>query len=213
MSRKSRSTCSERPIRQRHFAQSGQITFAKEILRGPFRTFPEIHLPFGEARPQLIGGKIDQHDFVGQIEDRIGHRFLNRDTANLPNGIAAARDMLNVQRCINVDPGVQQLENVLIPFRMPRTGCVGMRELVNDRNTGMPRQNCVEIHFAQFRAAVFKLQTRHDGQTFEQCFGFFAPVRFNDANDDFAALLIVSAALLAASHRFCPRLATYRRRS
>ena len=39
---------------QRHFAQSGEVAFSKEIFRRPLRALAEIHFSFGQACAQLL---------------------------------------------------------------------------------------------------------------------------------------------------------------
>ena len=53
----------------------------------------------------------------------------------------------------------------------------------------MPRENGIEIHLLERCPAILDLRSRHDRHAFGQRFGFFAPVRFDDADDDFGALL------------------------
>ena len=65
--------------------------------------------------------------------------------------------MLNVERGVNIDARIQQLEHVLITFWMTRTRRVRVRELINHRKSGMPGENGIEIHFGQLRAAIFNL--------------------------------------------------------
>jgi hypothetical protein len=133
----------------------------------PFGPFAEIHLAFGQPRQQLFRRQINKNDFVGQIEDRIGNSFTDWRACDLANRVAATADMLNIERRINVDPCIEQLENVLVPFGMTRARRVRVRELVNHRKSGMPGENRVEIHFREGGAAIFDLETRDDRHSLE----------------------------------------------
>ena len=99
--------------------------------------------------------------------------------------------MLNVKRCINIDARIQQLEHVLITFWMTRAWCVGVRQLINHREFRMPREDRVQIHFGQRRAAIFNLDARHDWHSFDQSLGFFASMRFDNAHHYFAAFRLL----------------------
>ena len=88
-------------------------------------------------------------------------------------------------------PGIEQLEHVLITLWMTRARRIRVRELIDNRESGMPGQDGVEIHFVERGAAIFDLRARHDRHPFEQRFRLLAPVRFDDADHDFAALLLL----------------------
>ncbi len=173
---------------QRHFAQRCQVALAEKILRGPFCAFTEINFSVSQPRQQLFWRQIDKNDLVGQIENRIGNSFTDRRACDLTNRVAATADVLNVERGVNIDARIQQLEHILITFWMMRTRRVRVREFINNRKSGMPGENRIQIHFSQRRAAIFNLHTRHDWHSFEQCLRFFAPMRFDNANYDFASL-------------------------
>ena len=55
--------------------------------------------------------------------------------------------MLDVERSVNIDASIEQLEHVLVAFRMPRSRRIGVRELIDHRQARMPCQDGVEIHF------------------------------------------------------------------
>ena len=52
---------------------------------------------------------------------------MNGGAANLVDRVAPAGDVLDVQRSVNVDAGIEQLEDILVTFRMTRAGRVRMR--------------------------------------------------------------------------------------
>ena len=171
---------------QRHFAQRRQIALAKEILRGPGSAFSQVNFSFTQPRAQLFGSQIDQDYFIRQINNRVGNGFANGNTGDLPDGIAAAGDMLDIESGVNIDAGIEKFENVLVTFRMARSRRVRMGKLIDHGKPGMPCQDGVEIHFRQARSAILDLGPRHDRHAFEQRLRFLATVRFNNPNDDLA---------------------------
>ena len=134
---------------QRHFAQGGEIAFPEKILRGPLRAFAEINFSFSQTGAQLLRREIDENDLVGEIENRIGNRFADRRAGDLTNRVAAAGDVLDVERGVNIDARIEQFEHVLVTFRMPRTRRVRVREFIHHRESGMPGENGIEIHLAR----------------------------------------------------------------
>ena len=142
---------------QRHFAQSCKVAFPEKILRGPFCAFTEINFSVSQPRQQLFWRQIDKNDLVGQIENRIGNSFTDRRACDLTNRVAATANVLYVERGLNVDPSVEQLEHVLITFWMTRARSVGVRQLIHDREPRMPSKNRIQIHLGQRSAAIFNL--------------------------------------------------------
>ena len=108
---------------------------------------------------------------------------------DLAHSVAAAGDVLNVERRVNVDAGIEQLEHVLVTFRMTRARRVRVREFIDNRETGMPGEDRIEIHLLELRSAIVNLRARHDWHAFGQRFGFLAAVRFDNADHDLDALL------------------------
>ena len=97
--------------------------------------------------------------------------------------------MLHVKCRVNIDAGIEQFEHVLITLRMTRSRRVCMRKFIDNGETGMPCENCIEIHFAERRSAIFNLRTRHDRHSFGERLGFFTSVRLDNANHHFRTLL------------------------
>ena len=135
----------------------------------------------------MVRRQIEKNDFVGEIENRIGNRFTDRRACDLTNRVAATADVLNVKRGINIDSGIEQLEHILITFRMTRAGRVGVRQLINNCEFRMPGEDGVEIHLLELCSAIFDLRARHDRHSFQQRFGFLASVRFHYSDHHLAS--------------------------
>src|SRR5262249_31338066 len=161
-------------------AESGEIAFSEKIFRRGDGAIREIHLALRQAGAELLGSEINEHDLVGRIENRIGNGFPNDDAGDLLNGVATAFDMLDVDGRENVDAGVEQFEDILVAFRVQRSGRVGVRQLIDYRNLRTPEQNRVEVQFSESRAAIFQLSPGHDRQTFKQSFGLDTAMGFDN---------------------------------
>ena len=97
------------------------------------------------------------HDFVGLVEERVGHGLPDADAGDAADHIVQALDVLDVERREHVDARRQQLVDVLPALRVPRSGDVGMRELVDqDRATDGACQRRVEIELGQPLALVLE---------------------------------------------------------
>ena len=62
-----------------------------------------------------------------------------------------------------------------------------MGQLVDKHNFGAPRQDGVHIHFLEHGALIVDLLARHGFQLFGEILHAFAPVRFDDTDDDILA--------------------------
>ena len=87
---------------QRKLTQRDQIALAKEIANGVLGLLRHIHLAIAHAVEQLFRGKIDERDFVGEIEDAIGHGLPDPNTGDLPDDIVETFQMLDVDGRVDV---------------------------------------------------------------------------------------------------------------
>ncbi len=83
--------------------------------------------------------------------------------------------MLDVDSRPDIDAGIEKLLNVLPALGVPRSRLtpddVGVSELIDDENGGMPFQCGVEIKLAAYDAAIGDRQEGQLLQTFEQPLG------------------------------------------
>src|SRR5207253_1276870 len=63
-------------------------------------------------------------------------------------------EVLDVQRRDDVDSRIEQLLDVLPPLLVPGPGNVRVRQLVDQRDVGMTRDNRVDVHLLELGAAV-----------------------------------------------------------
>src|ERR1019366_9986202 len=64
---------------------------------------------------------------------------------------------------------------------------VRVRQLVDERDSGISRQDGVNIHFSEHRALIFELFARNDFQPIRELRGGGSPVRLHDADYDILA--------------------------
>lgn len=79
--------------------------------------------------------------------------------------------MLNIDGGVHIDPGAQQLFNVLIALDMAAALCIGMGQLIYQDELGLAGQSGVQIEFPQGDALVGYDQGRKALQTFHQFHG------------------------------------------
>ena len=128
---------------------------------------------------------------LSMIEVR--HRLAHADAGDLRDDIVQAFDVLDVERCIDIDAGGDQLLDVHVALGMAAAWCVGVRQFIDQRELRAAGQQCIEIHFRQRAPTVFDRTARDDLHAVEQRLGFASPVRLDHANDDIDAFLIARA--------------------
>ncbi|MNQ69347.1 hypothetical protein D3C85_839380 [compost metagenome] len=173
---------------QRQFAQRDQISLAKEILRGVAGLLGQIDLAFLQAAQQLVGGQVHEHDFIGCVEDLVGHRLPDTHARDAADRLVQAVQVLHVQRGPDVDAGRQQFLDVLPALGMARARRVGMGQFVHQHQVWTPQQGAVQVEFLQHMAAIGDILEREDRQSFEQCRGFAAAMGLDDAGQHVDAL-------------------------
>ena len=172
---------------QRELAQRHEVALAEEVARGALDLLGQVDLARLEAREQLVGRNVDQHHLVGLVEERVGHGFPDADAGDAADDVVQALEMLDVERREHVDAGGQQLVDVLPALGVARAGRVGVRELVDQDQRGLPRQRGVEIEFLDRCALDVEHQRRQRLEALEQRRGFVAAVGFEHADDDVPA--------------------------
>ena len=131
---------------------------------------------------QLVGRQVDELDLVRLVEHPVGHRLPDVDAGDLADDVIQALEVLDVHRRQDVDPGVEQLVDVLPALRVARARHVGVRELVDDDERGLARERGVEVELLQLDAAIRHAPAREDLEPFEQGCGLLATVGLDQAD-------------------------------
>ncbi len=107
-----------------------------------------------QARQQLVGRNIDQHDFIGFIEYGIRQGFRDADTGDPADHIVQAFQVLHVDGGEYIDAGIQQFLYVLPALRMTRAGRIRMRQFIDQDQFGMAFQRGIDVELGDRLAAI-----------------------------------------------------------
>ena len=138
-------------LAQRELAQRDQVALPEEVLDGALGLRGQVDLALAQALEQLVGRQIDELDLVGRVEHRVGHGLAHDDAGDLRDDVVQALDVLDVERRVDVDPGVEQLLDVLPALRVPRACGVRVRELVDQEQARLAREGGVEVELLERR--------------------------------------------------------------
>ena len=198
---------------QGELPQGHEIALAEEVRDCAFRGLWQVDLALAQTLQEIVRRQVHQLHFVRLVEEGVGHRFEYADTGDAADHVADALEVLDVERRVDVDAGVEQLLDVLPALGVPAAGGVRVRQLV-DEDQGRVALECgVEVELADRRAAIWNLPGRQDLEILEKGAGFLAAVGLDEPDDDVMAVVAQLPGRLAASRRSCRRRPRRRRRS
>ena len=90
--------------------------------------------------------------------------------------------MLNVDRGNDVDPGPQQVLDVLVAFAVLAVGRVGMRQFIHEGDSRFARDDRIHVHLRERDAVVLREPRRHDLERPDLVGGFGPVMGFNVPN-------------------------------
>ena len=128
---------------------------------------------------------------------------MDRGARDLPDRVRPRLDVLDVEGCEDVDPGLDQLDDILPPLRVARAGGVRVGQLIHEDERGPPGKDRLEVHLGEGDAAVGNLLAGHNGQPRKQRLGFDPAVGLDDTHDGFQPVV----AFLLSSPKHGERLA------
>ncbi len=194
---------------QGQLAQSDQVPLFEEAFDRAARLVRQVDFPLAQALDQVVGGKIDQLDLVGRIEDHVGNRLANDHARDLRHDVVQALQVLNVERGVNVDAGLAQPLDILPALGMRHAGRVGVGQLVDQDQLGMGGERPFEVELLQLRAAVLDRPPGQHVEPHQQGLRLGADMRLEIADQDVDPLF----GHLAAGFEHRIRLADARRRA
>ena len=96
---------------------------------------------------------------------------MNRDLGDLAYRIGAAGKVLHIYGRIDIDPGVEQFDHILITFAVAAAGGIGMGKFINQHQLWPPRKDRIQIHLGQGNAPICQRLARNHRQINQQRFG------------------------------------------
>ena len=150
----------------------------------------------GHAPTQRLGAHVDQLDLVGRSHDLVGNGLALGDAGDALNDVVQRLEVLDVDRRDDGDARVEQLLDVLPALRVPGAGHVGVRELVDQRDLGLAREDRVDVHLLEGLAAVLDDLAGHDLEAVELGDCLRPVVGLDQADDDVGSAAFLAPAAL-----------------
>ena len=140
------------------------------------------------ALAQRLGGDVDELDLVSIVENLVGQGLANRYAGDVLGEVLDRLEVLDVDGGHHVDPGVEDLLDVLVSLGMADARHVGVGELVDEHDLRMPREDRVEVHLLHELPVVLDLEAGDDLEAADRLLGELAAVGLDVADDDVLAL-------------------------
>ena len=186
----------------------------EEVAQRPLR-LPRARRPCPRCSrwSSSSGEQVDQLHLVGAVEDAVGDRLAHAHAGDLRDDVVQALEVLDVERGVDVDAGVEQLLDVVPALRVARARA---RWCARARRPAPARAGARATASRSISSSVAPRYSialpRHDLEAGEQRLGLGAPVRLDDADDDVDAVAHALAAPPGAWRTSCRRRARRRRR-
>ena len=108
---------------------------------------------------------------------------MDADLGEGRDQIVEAFQMLDVERRINVDAGIQQFFDVLIAFVVTASGRVRMRQFIDQHQCRLAMQDRVDIHLVEPMALMIGRLARDDFEALNLGFRLLTSVGFDHPDD------------------------------
>ena len=87
--------------------------------------------------------------------------------------------MLDIDRCVNINSGIQQFLNILITLGVPTSFHIGMGQFVHQNQLRFSLQRTINIKLTESDSPVIHLSNRKLLQAIEQCHCLRSGMGFN----------------------------------
>ncbi|MFT3684756.1 MAG: hypothetical protein QM783_07460 [Phycisphaerales bacterium] len=135
-------------------AQGGEVGFAEEGVGGRGDLLRNVDLAGAEAVEEGVGREVDEFDLVGLFDDCVRDGLADTDAGDLRDDVVERLDVLDVERAVDVDAGVEAGSHVLPAFFVLNARSVGVGELVDHQQLGFASEGGVQVEFAEVCSAV-----------------------------------------------------------
>ncbi len=146
---------------ERELPQRAEVALTEVVRERRVDLLGCVDVAVGHAAPQRLRGLVDELDLVGAPgPPRRGSSRAARCPVICLDHVVHRLEVLDVHRRDHVDARVEQLLDVLPALLVARARHVRVRELVDERDLRLPREDRVDVHLLERRVAVLDAAPR-----------------------------------------------------
>ncbi len=168
---------------QGHLAECNEVAAAKEVCERPLDTLGRVDVAAPHPGNERLRRQVGDDDLVGTVQHPVRHLLANGHAGQRLHTRREAFDVLDVDGRKNVDFVFQQVENIFVTFVEAAAFHICVRKFVDQGNLWMARQNCVDVHLMEDRAAVLDVLAGHLLKFSTRLCRTGPAMRFHDADD------------------------------
>ncbi|EYU02381.1 hypothetical protein PA99_1451 [Pseudomonas aeruginosa PA99] len=172
----------------RQFTQRGEVGLREERIDRRPRLFRHVDLALAQALQQLARRQVDEDDLVGLLQHPVRHRLADLHAGDVADLVVEALQVLDVDRCVDVDSRRQQLLDVLPALGVAAAGNVAVGQFVDQGQRRRVGEETVEVHFLQFHPSILEAAQRLLRHACEEGLGFRPRVGLDHPGAQFHAL-------------------------
>ena len=181
---------------QRELPERREVAGAEIVGERGVDSFGRVDVSAREPVAEGQRGQVDELELVGAADDLVGDRLALLDRGDALDDVVQRVEMLNVEGREDVDPGLEQLVDVLPALLVPRARHVRVRELVDEGDIWLAGEHGVDVHLLEGAAAVLHVLARHDLEVADLGGRLRAAVRLDVGDDDVLAVVAAPPALV-----------------
>ena len=183
-------------LTQREFAQGRQVGLLKEALDRSLSLLGDVDLAPFESPQQFFRCDVHQFEIVGQVEHPVGDCLPHGDAGNLSDHIVEAFDVLDIERRPDINPGFEQLFNILPALFVTTSVSVRVGEFIHKEQVGTASQGRIDRKLPQSDAAIRGFSQGECFEPGQQGLRLHPSVWFDIPDDDIPSLAFRSLGVL-----------------
>ena len=149
---------------ERKLPQPREVLFTERLRQGGVHPLGREHVPVCQPALERLRGHVYELQLIRVPHERVGDRVGRRLARDPLDHVVQRLEVMDVDRRDHVDPGGEELLDVLPTMRVARPGGVRMSELVDHRDLRAASQDGVDVHLLG-RCAIGIAPARRDLQT------------------------------------------------
>jgi hypothetical protein len=116
---------------QSELSKRREVALLEEAAEGLANLVGHVHLALVETLNKFLRGDVNDLYLVGVVDQRVWNRLRNDDAGDLGDDVVEALNVLDIDRCVDVNSLLKQFRDRLPTLFMARARNVGVGKLIH----------------------------------------------------------------------------------